>query len=247
MYPFIEIFDFKISSYALLVLVGLFLCYVYLKRRSKYFPKLDKVDISNCLALALVSAVIGAKFFSILSLLPNIIINFNNLSWQNIKNILNLGMVFYGGLIFFLIAIKLYCKKYKVDKSFYDYITPAIPLFMIFGRLGCFFNGCCQGFVWDKGIYFINPYTTSYKLHCFPWQLLASLINLLIFIFIHNYEKENRNKNMSLRLYLYIYAFIRFFLEFLRGDSIRGVYLLSFSQYISIFLLLYLSKRGNKI
>lgn len=54
------------------------------------------------------------------------------------------------------------------------------------------------------------------------------------------YHKSKTNKYI-VEIYLFLYAILRFILEFLRGDEIRGVvYNLSTSQIISIFILIFI-------
>ena len=54
--------------------------------------------------------------------------------------------VFYGGLIGGLIAIFLYCRKFKMKMTpVLDIFAPGLALAHGIGRIGCFLAGCCHG------------------------------------------------------------------------------------------------------
>jgi phosphatidylglycerol:prolipoprotein diacylglycerol transferase len=87
-----------------------------------------------------------------------------------------------------------------------------------------------------------------------PVKLYESFANLLLFLFLSFYWPHRRYDGQVFWFYALLYSFIRFFLEFLRGDS-RGFVipsLLSTSQGLSILLagaslimLLRLRRRGH--
>lgn len=68
----------------------------------------------------------------------------------------------------------------------------------------------------------------------FPVQLVESISCLVIFIILIIIEKKKESAPL-LEIYLLSYAVVRFLLEFLRGDTIRGIFwFLSTSQWISL-------------
>ena len=75
-----------------------------------------------------------------------------------------------------------------------------------------------------------------------PTQLIESAFNfalfgVLLYLVLSNREEEKRG-NLIL-LYLTVYPVFRFFIEFFRGDEVRGRYgFLSFSQVVSLIILL---------
>ena len=149
------------------------------------------------------------------------------------------GQIFYGGLFGGMAAAVIYIKKKKLPMGDYsDMIAPAIPLFHAFGRVGCFFGGCCYGVESDIGFIFTHsPVESANALRRFPVQLLEAAFNLLLFLILCRMLKAGK-KNL-LRLYLSLYAAGRFFLEFIRGDTYRGFVFgtLSTSQLISLIIL----------
>ena len=119
-----------------------------------------------------------------------------------------------------------------VDPSPYtDSAAVALPLFHSFGRVGCFFSGCCYGVESQLGFMLGGE-------RRFPVQLLSagSLFALSVILFVLFKKKVLQGK--LLFAYLTVYAVGRFFIEFLRGDEIRGkIWIFSTSQFISIIIL----------
>jgi phosphatidylglycerol:prolipoprotein diacylglycerol transferase len=135
-----------------------------------------------------------------------------------------------------------------------DLISPLIALGLSFGRIGCFFAGCCYGketsLPW--AVVFHNPDSLArlnVPLH--PTQLYDAANGLAIFFFLGWMEKRKTFDGQIFCLCLFLYATTRFFIEIFRGDP-RGFLfgdLLSTSQAIgillaifSVFMLLYIRK-----
>lgn len=157
------------------------------------------------------------------------------------------GLVFYGGLFGAMLGGVIYLKhdRTKPDwRAYLDVCAPAIPLFHVFGRIGCFASGCCYGIECDSfGFTTSNAAVESCNgVKRFPVQLLEASLNLILFavllvLFLKFWKKWREGS--FIRLYLILYAVIRFSDEFLRGDTYRGIYFgLSTSQWISLAVLL---------
>ena len=232
MYPYIHLI---VPSYATLALLGGFVavCYVYLKNNNcLLFTDLLKVFLCGTLGL-----VIGSKSLFIITQIPWLVNNFS------IKNsfllIVQSGYVFYGGLFGFVFAIYIISRgDLEYRRKMFRLITPAIPLFHIFGRVGCFLTGCCYGKLLKKSFYIFNA-----EIDRIPVQLIEALLELIIFIILAVVGKKKKDVDL-LAVYLIVYAIIRFVLEFFRGDSVRGVIMgISTSQCISILIVLFYSIR----
>ena len=114
-----------------------------------------------------------------------------------------------------------------------DLFTPILPFFHIFGRIGCFLAGCCYGIPSSWG--FIYPHETVTRL---PLPLIEAACNIMILMILLLFEKYCSPRGYHLPFYGILYGITRFVLEFFRGDSARGVWLLSTSQWISIAVVL---------
>ena len=78
-----------------------------------------------------------------------------------------------------------------------------IPLMYSISKLGCFFSGCCHGFVYD-GFMHVEYMHGSY----FPIQLFESIVFFVLFLLL----LKSYNSYISIM----ICAISKFFLDFLR-------------------------------
>ena len=161
-------------------------------------------------------------------------------SMTYIEHLKNGGMTFIGGLIggtiVFLAIYFILRKKLKgrlIDSL--SMIPCAILVAHGFGRLGCFFVGCCYGKVTDSFLGVKFPHLAE-KVH--PTQLYeAAFLFIMFAICSYLLLKKKFRHNMS--LYLVSYGVFRFLIEYVRGDE-RGelVSIVSPSQFWSIFMIL---------
>ena len=179
-----------------------------------------------------IAAWLGAKIFFLLTT-PLESVNsliFNPFFWMGG------GGVFYGALIFFFACSYILIQEVKIFT--WKQLSKIIFLFPIghaFGRLGCFFAGCCYGTP-TSGWVGVNH--LGIVRH--PVQLYE--VTLLVFLALVLYKIHNKFKpKMVIFGYPFIYAIMRFFLEFWRGDRERGVWDFgSFAQITSIMIVLFI-------
>ncbi len=207
---------------------------IWIKNAKKFNIKSN--DILTCSIYTIISSAIGAKILFLITNIPN---NIHTLK-QNPLNLITNGFVFYGGIIGGAIGIYAYSKKRKIAyKELLISIIPSIPLMHAIGRIGCFLVGCCYGIPY-KGIgniIYTNSQFAPNNINLFPVQIVESICNLLIFIILMTNYKKSSNK--TIEFYCILYGLTRFFLEFVRGDEIRGQILaISTSQWISLILIL---------
>ena len=151
------------------------------------------------------------------------------------------GWVVYGGILGGLLAALIWCKwkKWKF-MDYFQVLMPCVSLAQGFGRIGCFFAGCCGGAVTDAwyGIQFPATSLAWNKTQkIIPTQLLSSAGDFLIFAFLMYNLKKGKHPEDTGAWYLILYSVGRFLIEFLRGDLIRGgIGPFSTSQFISLFV-----------
>jgi phosphatidylglycerol:prolipoprotein diacylglycerol transferase len=119
-------------------------------------------------------------------------------------------------------------------------ILPSVPLIHAFGRIGCFCAGCCYGIPYEGTchVVFEKSQVAPLGISLFPVQLVESGINILLFILLEIIVRKTKDIRISLATYMLGYGIMRFCLEFLRGDTIRGfLWNLSTSQWISLLLI----------
>ena len=156
-------------------------------------------------------------------------------------SVLGSGGWVYGGILGGLLAALIWCKwkKWKF-MDYFQVLMPCVSLAQGFGRIGCFFAGCCGGAVTDAwyGIQFPATslaWNTTQKI--IPTQLLSSAGDFLIFAFLMYNLKKGKHPEDTGAWYLILYSVGRFLIEFLRGDLIRGgIGPFSTSQFISLFV-----------
>ena len=56
------------------------------------------------------------------------------------------GWVVYGGILGGIFGGWVYCRMKKLDfPAYFNMLIPTVVLAQAFGRIGCFFAGCCYG------------------------------------------------------------------------------------------------------
>lgn len=225
---------YEIHMYGILIAIGILaavkVLYTY-SRKNKISEKFIDFTFYN----GLFSTFFGFLSATIFQGLYNYIKNPEN------GFILNEGFTFLGGLIggtiSFLIIYNIFKNKYKEKLSDIISILPcSILIAHAFGRIGCFFAGCCYGNTTNSifGIQF--PGLTEKVL---PTQLFEAIFLFILFAVCSYLYLKNNNKN-NLIIYTISYGTFRFLIEFLRGDD-RGMLFNTFlspSQIWSIILIL---------
>lgn len=185
--------------------------------------------------------LLGAKLFGFLTGLFRALANKEEIT---MNTFLNTGIVFYGWLIGFILALLLICMVWnkKIEYGVVDIAAVCIPLFHFWGRLSCFFSGCCYGKENHSTISILytnhvnNEIVTASRI---PIQLIEACSNLLIFFILMVLLFKQKFKERILIVYLFMYATIRIILELFRGDTARGIWNgISFSQFVSIIIII---------
>lgn len=237
MYPYIHI---VLPSYTVMAIIGSFfaVCVVYF-RLDSFCVEFSSFLIA--LFYCIIGGFVGSKLLFVITRIPWLLQNF---SAENCLFLLpTSGFVYYGGLFGVIIALIIATKKDEnLRRKLFGVSTPAIPLFHVFGRIGCFLAGCCYGKTMSKPIQL-----GVLELSRIPVQLIESIAELIIFMIIMIVQRRNEKVDV-LKIYLILYAVIRFIDEFLRGDEVRGMLGgLSTAQWISIgIVLFYVLKQADE-
>lgn len=262
MFPYFEVLGRQIGSYSICALVGLLLCGVVACKLAVRF-KVAYEDVILLMVVIGVSLLIGGHVLFGITNTNKLIALFQNASSYNFKQILTYlgmcfgGMVYYGGFLGGCVGLLIYTKYNKIveRKIAFDLFAVCVPLFHVFGRIGCFFSGCCYGMESRFG-FVIHGNTLIPEINDvrrLPVPLIEAVCNLVIFFILLRLFKKGKENGKMIFYYMLIYPVVRFVLEFFRGDAIRGfLFGLSTSQWISIGLFvvavwkLFLSKSGGK-
>lgn len=238
MHPYFNIFGSEIPAYTALWLIGCAaaVCYIALANRR---ARLDARTLVTVGAIALICGALGAKLLYFITRAGDIVSRFSyyTSSFSVFLNSLILpGFVFYGGLLGGLLGAWAYFRATRMDgRDYFDLLIPAVPLFHAFGRLGCFLSGCCYGVECEFGIVLAQSHVAPNDVPLFPVQLVEAACCLAIFVAL---LLAKHRRGWAVWMYLFAYSAVRFVLEFLRGDDIRGhIWIFSTSQWISLAIL----------
>lgn len=225
-------------------LLSFFSAYFYMQfLGKKLYPAVKPEDLSKVFLLSYTSAYLGARALSIyVEEDPRSLLDF-------LIKLVHLGpMTFYGGFLSAVFCNLLYLRKKQKILRLLDLAIPSLFLGLSIGRIGCFFNGDDYGILASNLTHTAVPWwSVTFPNHTnplprVPVQLLESLGAFLIVLFLYLKQKRKpfSQKGSLGLLGICLYSFLRFFLEFLRGDE-RGSLFIEFfstSQTISLSLIL---------
>lgn len=255
MFPdLIDLGFLHLKTYGACMATGFLLCWTLVERLS------GRKDLSNLLLALMVSGVVGSRIAYVIE------------HWQtefaaNPLQVIRVdqgGLMFYGGFILAFAVFFAWCFVKKENPlKLADLLAAVIPLGHAFGRIGCFFYGCCYGRDSDAWCAVTFPAgSPSWFEHgrkmvsVLPTQLFEAAALLALFGGLMwvwrgretadarregegrgTSDVRRRRDGLVVGLYLCGYAVIRFFIEILRGDPRAAVGPFSISQTISIGML----------
>ena len=204
MFPdLIDLGFLHIRTYGACMAAGFLVCWWLVERLS------GRKDLSNLLMYLMVAGVVGSRAAYVIE------------HWQaefaadplRVIRVDQGGLMFYGGLILALVVFFAWCiVKRERTLALADLLAVVVPLGHAFGRIGCFFYGCCYGRDSDA------------------WCAVVGLLMLAR----SRAKRGGWGAGLVTGLYLVGYAAIRFGIEYLRGDPRAAVGPLSISQAISV-------------
>lgn len=229
MYPIIDFVFGGIYTFPIILLIAFVVCVTYVLTSHKYNVVFFR-SIFNAIPLTLCFAAIGGKALFAFT-------QFGTYGVDVIR-LLN-GFVFLGGFSGAMLGLKLYC--HRKNYSFLEYSDIAasiLPLGQSIGRIGCYLNGCCYGIQYDGFLSVIYPVGDTF-VRVVPTWFIESGFCLLLFLFFHSISKRKR-KGFYTAVYMIAYSVFRFFLEWVRGDEIRGLWRgVSTSQILCVIMLVF--------
>lgn len=240
MHTFFHIGELSIPAYGFMIAFGVIVANLI----ALFVLKKTKQDFNDFIILesyCMLGAFVGAKILYLL-------VSYKEIDWKRILEIdyvnqlMLAGFVFYGGLIGGLIFVLLAGKIHKIEAvSYIKNFIFLIPFIHSFGRVGCFFAGCCYGIPYDGPFAVVFPEESFAmpNVSLFPVQLFEAG-GLMIIAVILLAVQMKFGFRYSVELYFLLYGFLRFGLEKLRYDEARGFIMgMSTSQWISIILILF--------
>ncbi len=165
----------------------------------------------------ILGGVLGARLFFVITFWNT---EFAHESFTHLFAVWQGGLVYYGGLIGASLGTLIYMLRKQLPVwKLADVVAPSIALGSMFGRIGCFLNGCCFGractLPW--AVHF-PPGNDSYPQAVHPTQIYDALLNLTLYGFLAWVYRRKRFDGQVFGLYLVGYAVFRFIVEMFRGD-----------------------------
>lgn len=237
MSPYIEIFGKTYPSYGSCIAVGAIIAVfaaMFLTRRKHNF---EFVDYTFNIAWVFLIAIAGAKLLYLIVELRAFIEN-----PRLFLAFIGGGGIFYGGLIGAVIGAFISARIRKWNfLAVMDTLAAPGAIAHAFGRVGCFMAGCCYGMETHShlGVIFPEGSLAPVGVKVLPTQLFEAiflfiLCGVLMLVFWRTYKT-----GLTIAIYMISYAVWRFVIEFFRSDRRGSVGLLSTSQFISIFILIF--------
>lgn len=241
MFPvLIKIGPLTIHTYGFLIAIGFLVALTLAAREAKRkdIPNESIIDVGF---YALLSGIIGARLFFILTNLGNYLEHPLDMVkiWEG-------GLVFYGGVLFALPTVIWFVKKKGLPLwQIADIWAPSIAIGHAIGRLGCFCAGCCygtpaEGLPWS--VIFTNPDSLAIlgtPLH--PTQLYESAAELTNFLILITLRRHQSFKGQLFLIYILNYSIIRSVVEMFRGDEVRGFLFPGFSYSHAISVAMFIT------
>ena len=230
MFPDLIKFDFlSLHTYGACMAVGFFICWKLAEKLS------GRRDLSDLLMYLMIGGVAGSRVAYVIE------------HWQtqfaraplDIFKVWQGGLMFYGGFILALIVFFVWCRvKKESPLAMSDLICVVLPLGHAcgYGRLSE--SALAVSFprgspAWGEQLeHGLIDSTALRSLPVLPTQLFEAAALLVLFALV--LAIYLRTRRYAAGVYLVGYAFIRFGLEYLRGDPRAAVGPFSISQTISI-------------
>src|SRR5689334_10326437 len=129
-----------IRSYGLMLAVA-FLVGTLIALREARRLSLDEDKVVNVILVILVASVLGARALYVLEHVGEF-----RRQWSGVLAIWQGGLTLYGGLVAGTVAGLWMARRSGLPMwTLADALTPSVALGTMFGRIGCFLNGCCYG------------------------------------------------------------------------------------------------------
>ena len=236
MFPdLIDLGFLHLKTYGACMAVGFLVCWHLIERLS------GRKDLSNLILMLMICGVVGSR-------IAYVIEHWSSEFAANPLSVVRVdqgGLMFYGGFILATVAFFSWCiVRREHPLALADLLAAVVPLGHAFGRIGCFFYGCCYGR--DSGAWCAVTFpagSPSWFEHgrravsVLPTQLFEAAALLVLFAaLMWLWRRKDRGLGLIFGVYMIGYAVIRFGIEYLRGDPRAAVGPFSISQAISLGL-----------
>ena len=204
------VFGIVVMWYGVIIASGIVLATIITYRRAPRHD-LQSEKILDFVLICLPAGIVGARLY------------FVAFNWEmysgDILKILNTrlgGLAIHGGLIFGLGAAAILCAIWKIRPlNVIDLAIPAVALAQAIGRWGNYFNSEAHGGPTDL------PWAVTVDGQTYhPTFLYESIWCLILFFLLIYVDNRRQFEGQTFLLYGILYSVERFFVEWLRTDSL---------------------------
>jgi phosphatidylglycerol:prolipoprotein diacylglycerol transferase len=136
----IPVVHLVIRSYGLMMVIGFLSAVTVIRYLSRRFTP-DPQHVTNAALYSLIAGVVGARAF--------FVIHYPDRFSDNPLGVFEIwkgGLELLGGVLLAIAVILFYIRRHKLPMRHYlDVLAIGLTAALVFGRIGCFLNGCCYG------------------------------------------------------------------------------------------------------
>lgn len=219
----------KVYWYGIMYLLAFVGGYWLLWYRAKTQPSIRPVaaeQVGDLIFYLALGVVLGGRLGYCLFYAPNLFVEFGgDFPWWGVLRVTEGGMSFHGGLLGVFLAEVWYCRKFRIDwRQLVDFVAPAVPIGLFFGRIGNFINGELWGRVTDVPWAMVFPHAGPQPRH--PSMLYEALLEgVVLFLILWFYSRKPRPDLAVASAFLLGYGCFRFAVEFVRVPDAHIGYL----------------------
>ena len=234
-----------LRSYGLMMAIA-FVVETFLSLREARRLSLDEDKVVNVILITLIASVFGARMLYVLEHLAEF-----RREWTSVLALWQGGLTLYGGIAAGTFAGLLASRRMGLPVWITaDALTPALALGTMFGRVGCFLNGCCYGRPTNLPWGVVFPHESFAYLEfgdqpVHPSQLYNALAGLALFAFFQLLRRRFRVPGVMFWMFIVAFALVRIPLDWTRTYETDAVIMriglsdITESQLMSVGMILF--------
>lgn len=213
---------FIVQLYGFFLILGLLIFTYFFLSRARVGLGQSYEDLMAIVLWGVGAAVVGARLAYVLEN-PNIFTQ----GLASLCDVQTGGLSVIGSLFAVPIVLIARARANNIEVlKLLDVVSLYVPILDAFGRLGCLVGGCCFGFpykAWFSIKYLNSCVAAPCGVLLFPAQFLTVVLFVALFLILyalmrHFGSLDQRPTGLLTAVYLMGAAFIRFGVDFIRGD-----------------------------